>query len=420
MTTKNILYAQSGGATAVINVTARAVIEEARRHPQSIDRIYAASGGITGILTEKIFDLTDSNDKDIRSIENEPGAFFGTCRYKLDTPEKNPSQYDRIVSIFKEYNIGYFFYNGGNDSQDTTNRIAEWCRKSDLDIQCIGIPKTVDNDLAGTDSCPGFGSVAKYIAISTTEVTADLLSICGSSTKVFILETMGRDAGWIAASAGLGKQNEFDSPQIILLPEYAFDKDAFLQRVKTCVEKIGYCFVVASEGVKDQNNNYLAASSLVIDSFGHQQLGGVSPILANMIKQEFGYKYHWAVPDYLQRASKHIVSETDYLQAEAVGKQAVALAMTGEREVMVGIHRVSEEPYKWEIRTTPLAQVANSIKSMPDDYFDPQTSCLTAEGLIYYRPLIMGEKYPEYENGLMKKATLIKKEVEPRLTPYQI
>lgn len=420
MATKNIIYAQSGGATAVINVTARAVIEEARYHPQTVDRIYAASGGITGILTEKIFDLTDSNYEDVWSIENEPGAFFGTCRYKLDTPEKNPSQYDRIVSIFKEYNIGYFFYNGGNDSQDTTNRIAEWCSKSGIDVQCIGIPKTVDNDLAGTDSCPGFGSVAKYIATATAEVTADLLSICGSSTKVFVLETMGRDAGWIAAAAGLVKKDEYDSPQIILLPEVAFDKADFLKRVRYCVENIGYCFIVASEGIKDQNNNYLTASTVVVDSFGHQQLGGVAPALANMIKQELGYKYHWAVPDYLQRASKHIVSETDYLQAEAVGKHAVELAMDGKREIMVGVKRVSEDPYRWEICTTPLAQVANSIKAMPANYFDAKTSCLTAEGFTYYSPLIRGEKYPKYANGLMQKTTLIKKEVDPRLPPYQL
>ena len=420
MTTKNIIYAQSGGATAVINVTARALIEEARYHPQHIDRIYAANGGITGILTERIFDLTDTGHEDITSIENEPGAFFGTCRFKLDDPDKNPEQYDRIVAIFKEYNIGYFFYNGGNDSQDTTNRIAKWCRKSGLDVQCIGIPKTVDNDLAGTDSCPGFGSVAKYIAISVAEVAADLLSICGSSTKVFVLETMGRDAGWIAASAGLGKKHELDPPQIILLPEVPFNKQSFLERVKYCVEKIGYCIVVASEGIKDQDGQYLTASTVTIDSFGHQQLGGVAPILASITKQELGYKYHWAVPDYLQRAAKHIVSENDYMQAAAVGKQAVELAMEGMRDVMVGLRRISNDPYRWEVCATPLAEVANAIKAMPPSYFDVATSCLTAEGHAYYAPLIDGEKYPKYVNGLMEKSGFIKQEVPQRLPLYQI
>lgn len=417
---KNLIYAQSGGATAVINVTARALIEEARKHPQQIGSIYAANGGITGILTEKIFDITDASDEDIWSIENEPGAFFGTCRYKLDDPNKNDTQYRRLFEIFRAHNIGYFFYNGGNDSQDTTNRIAEWCRGNGHDVQCIGIPKTVDNDLTGTDSCPGFGSVAKYIAISIAEVSADLISICGSSTKAFVLETMGRDAGWIAGSAGLIKKKESDPPHLVLLPEVAFDKQKFLDKVKTCVEGYGYCVIVASEGIKDTNGEYITASHAVIDSFGHHQLGGVAPILAETIKQELDYKYHWAVPDYMQRACKHLVSEVDYLQAEAVGREGIKAAMAGKSEVMVGIKRISDAPYKWNIDTVPLTEVANKVKRIPASYISKDGLSLSAEAMSYYLPLVQGEKYPKYSNGVLEKASLVKQEIPVKLSPFSL
>ena len=417
---KNLIYAQSGGATAVINVTARALIEEAKKHSDKIGKIYAANGGITGILKERIYDLTDAKNEDIRSIENEPGAFFGTCRYKLDDPAKNDRQYQRLLEIFKQYNIGYFFYNGGNDSQDTSNRIAKWCRSKNLEVQCIGIPKTIDNDLEGTDSCPGFGSIAKYMAIATTEVSADLMSICGSSTKIFILEAMGRDSGWITASAGLVKKHPDDSPQILLLPERQFVAAEFLAKVKHYVEKLGYCIIFASEGIRNENNEYITASRAVVDSFGHHQLGGVAPILAEMIRQELGYKYHWAVPDYLQRAAKHIVSETDYIQAQAVGIAAVRAAMNGESEIMVGIKRISDSPYKWEIESVTLSEIANRIKQLPLSYLSQDGFSLSDEGIAYYLPLIQGEKYPQYENGVLKKATLAKKEVETILPPFKI
>lgn len=417
---KNLIYAQSGGATAVINVTACSLILEAQKHPDKIGKIYAANGGITGILQEKIFDLSKASRKEVSSIANEPGAFFGTCRYKLKDPKEDDSQYKRIFEILKAHNIGYFFYNGGNDSQDTTNRIAKWCADNGLVVKCLGIPKTVDNDLALTDSCPGFGSVAKYIAVSTAEINADLISICGSSTKVFVLETMGRDAGWIAAAAGLIKQHEKDAPHILLLPEIPLNRQEFLARVKFCVENIGYCFIVASEGVRDENKEYLAASSAVIDSFGHKQLGGVAPILTEMIKKEFGYKYHWAVPDYMQRASKHLVSTADYKQAAAVGKEAITLALRGNSSVMVSIERLSNSPYKWQVGAVPLNKVANAVKPLPHSFVNANNYSLSDAARAYYTPLIEGEVYPDYKRGLLQKAFLPKKEIAKKLPEFII
>ena len=417
---KNLIYAQSGGATAVINVTARALILEAQKHPEKIGKIYVANGGITGVLQEKIFDVTGASEEDVNSIANEPGAFFGTCRYKLTDPSENDFQYRRLFDVFKAHNIGYFFYNGGNDSQDTTNRIAQWCAEHGHNVQCLGIPKTVDNDLVHTDSCPGFGSVAKYIAVSTAEVNADLLSICGSSTKVFIMETMGRDAGWITASAGLIKRQEEDAPHILLLPEIPLKRKDFLARVKHCVENIGCCVIVASEGLRDENNEYLAASSVVIDSFGHQQLGGVAPILAGIVKQELGYKYHWAVPDYMQRAAKHLVSAMDYEQAQAVGKAAVTFALQGKNAVMSCIERISDSPYKWKVGYVPLNKVANAVKAMPRSFISDDGYSLTDEARAYYMPLIEGEVYPSYDRGLLKKASLQKKEIPSKLVKFKI
>ena len=397
---KNLIYAQSGGATAVINVTAQSLISTAQQYPDKINKIYASDRGITGILEESIFDLSAATDEELGSITNVPGAFFGTCRYKLKDPQEDDREYQRIYDLFKAHNIGYFFYNGGNDSQDTSHKIAQWCQEKGMDIRCLGIPKTIDNDLVMTDSCPGFGSVAKYLAVSLAEVSADLRSICSSSTKVFIMETMGRDTGWIAGATSLIKKNPEDPPHIILLPEYPLREKHFLALVDKTVKKIGYCIIVISEGLKKENGDYLSASAVVRDDFGHQQLGGTAPILANIIKRNLGYKYHWAVPDYMQRAAKHLVSQVDYDLARAVGEYGIHYAMAGQKSVMSCVERKSDSPFRWKIGTVTLEKVANQKKSVPPDFFDTERYLMTEAARNYYLPLIQGEVYPEYEKGL--------------------
>lgn len=417
---KNLLYAQSGGATSVINVTAKALIETAQKHPDKIAKIYASDSGITGVLTEELFDITHSSPQDLTSITNVPGAFFGTCRYQLKDLKDDNSEYQRIYEVFKAHNIGYFFYNGGNDSQDTSNKIANWCRRKGLDVCCLGIPKTVDNDLPYTDNCPGFGSVAKFLAVSLAEVSADLISICKSSTKVFILETMGRDTGWLAGSTSLIKKKEEDPPHFILLPEHPFRAADFLAKVDLCVKRLGYCIIVTSEGLKDEKGDYLSASRVSMDDFGHYQLGGTAPVIAALIKKELNHKYHWAVPDYIQRAAKHLVSKVDYEQAAAVGQKGVEFALNGEKSVMVTIERVSSSPYQWKVGKTPLHLVANQQKNVPAEFFQPGNYSLNEEARSYYLPLIQGEVYPEYHQGLIRPASLIKHSVPPQLPRFSL
>ncbi len=417
---KNLLYAQSGGATSVINVTAKSLIETAQQHPDKIAKIYASDSGITGVLNEELFDITHSSQPDLGSITNVPGAFFGTCRYRLKDPKEDSREYQRIYEVLKAHNIGYFFYNGGNDSQDTSNKIANWCHQRGLDVHCLGIPKTVDNDLPHTDNCPGFGSVAKFLAVSLAEVSADLRSICKSSTKVFILETMGRDTGWLAGSTSLIKKREEDPPHMILLPEYPFRAADFLAKVDEYVKRLGYCIIVASEGIKDDKGDYLSASRISMDDFGHYQLGGTAPVIAALIKQKLGYKYHWAVPDYMQRAAKHLVSKVDYEQAAAVGKKGVEFALEGERSIMVTIERISSSPYKWQVGKVPLHLVANQQKNLPDEFCQPSKYSLNEAARNYYLPLIQGEVYPEYCDGLVRPASLAKKLVSPKLPQFNL
>ena len=415
---KNILYAQSGGATSVINVTAKALIKAAQQYPDKIERIYASDGGITGVLTENLFDVTDSSAAELDSITNVPGAFFGTCRYKLQDPHKDEREFQRIYEVFKNHNIGYFFYNGGNDSQDTSHKISDWCRGKGMEVRCLGIPKTIDNDLAHTDNCPGFGSVAKFLAVSLFEISADLISICSSSTKVFVLETMGRDTGWLAGATSLIKRRKEDPPHLILLPEYPLRKRDLLNKVNQYVKRLGYCVIVASEGLRDETGDYLSASNVVIDDFGHHQLGGAAPILAGMIKKELGYKYHWAVPDYMQRAAKHLVSRVDYEQAAAVGEQGVHYAVAGEDSIMTCIERLHSTPYKWRVGKVPLQAVANKQKRLPAEFINPAEYSLTAAAREYYLPLIQGEVYPKYEQGLIPPASLIKRPVARTLADF--
>lgn len=392
---KNAIYAQSGGVTAVINATAAGVIESARMHRDVIANVYAGRDGIIGALTEDLIDTGQESDEAIAALRHTPSGAFGSARYKLRGLEENKAEYERLMDVFKAHDIGFFFYNGGGDSQDTSHKISQL----GFPITCIGIPKTIDNDLPITDNCPGFGSVAKYVAVSIREAAFDVLSMAKTSTKVFILEVMGRHAGWIAAAGGLAAQKEGDAPQIILFPEITFDESAFLSRVDASVKKNGYCAVVVSEGVRNSEGTFLADAG-TRDAFGHAQLGGVAPTIAQMVKNALGHKYHWAVADYLQRAARHIASRTDVEQAYALGKAAVEFAVEGKNAVMPTIERRSDEPYEWAIGCANLADVANVEKTMPRDFISEDGFGITEKCRRYLLPLIQGEDYPPYKDGL--------------------
>ncbi|MFT6220907.1 MAG: 6-phosphofructokinase 1 [Candidatus Endobugula sp.] len=408
MAKKNAFYAQSGGVTAVINASACGVIETARQHKKHIGKVYAGSNGIIGALREELIDTSKESKKDIAALRHTPSGAFGSCRYKLKSLEENRAEYERLIEVFKAHNIGYFFYNGGGDSADTCLKISQLSETMGYPIQAIHIPKTVDNDLPFTDNSPGFGSVAKYVAISTKEAALDVKSMCETSTKVFILEVMGRHAGWIAAAGGLAAEKEGDAPHIILFPEIAFDKEKFLKRVKSTVKKHGFCVIVASEGAQYKDGSFLADTGNV-DAFGHKQLGGVAPTLATMIKDELGYKYHWALADYLQRAARHIASATDVEQAYAVGKAAVEMAVAGKNAVMPAIIRGKGKKYSWTIEEAPLEKIANVEKMMPRSYISKDGLGISALGRAYLEPLIQGEDYPPYDkNGLPEYVQLKK------------
>lgn len=399
MEKRNAFYAQSGGVTAVINATACGVIETARKHKDRIGKVYAGRNGILGALTEDLIDTSRESARAIAALKHTPSGAFGSCRYKLKSIEENRAQYERLMEVFQAHDIGYFFYNGGGDSQDTSHKVSQLSRKMGYPIQCIGIPKTVDNDLPVTDNCPGFGSVAKYVAVSIREAAFDVKSMAETSTKVFVMEVMGRHAGWIAAASGLAGENEGDAPHVILFPEIAFDRRRFLARVKKCVKQYGYCVVCVSEGARFANGRFLADAGST-DAFGHKQLGGVAPVVADMIKQAHGYKYHWAVADYLQRAARHIASKTDVEQAYAMGQAAVRFALRGKTAILPVIVRTSNKPYRWKIGSTTLARVANREKMMPRNYITRDGFGITQRCRTYLAPLIRGEAYPPYSNGL--------------------
>jgi 6-phosphofructokinase len=399
MAKMNAFYAQSGGVTAVINASACGVIETARKHKDKIGKVYAGRNGIIGALTEDLIDTTKESAKAIAALRHTPSGAFGSCRYKLKSLEQNKREYDRLIEVFKAHNIGYFFYNGGGDSADTCWKVSQWSEAMDYPLQAIHVPKTVDNDLPITDCCPGFGSVAKYIAISTREASFDVASMCKTSTKVFVVEVMGRHAGWIAAAGGMAADNENNIPIVILFPEVEFNQDKFLAIVKQKVEKFGYCTVVVSEGTHYPDGKFLAEAG-TRDSFGHAQLGGAAPVVAGMIKDKLGYKYHWAVADYLQRAARHIASKTDVEQAYALGKAAVDLAIKGKNSVMPTIVRLSDKPYKWKIGVAELKDVANKEKMMPRNFITPDGFGITQKCRSYLAGLIKGEDYPPYKDGM--------------------
>ena len=407
MSKANLFYAQSGGVTAVINASACGVIETARKHKDKIGKVYAGLNGIVGALHEDLIDTNKESAKTIAALRSTPAGAFGSCRYKLKSYEENAREYERLMDVFKAHNIRYFLYNGGGDSQDTANKFAQLSIDKGYPITCVGVPKTVDNDLPITDNCPGFGSVAKYVAVSIREAGLDVASMCASSTKVFVMEVMGRHAGWIAGAAGLAAEQEGDAPHIILFPEIAFNREKFLKKVKSCVRKFGYCAVVVSEGVQNADGSFLAEAGGK-DAFGHAQLGGVAPFIADMIKAELRYKYHWAVADYLQRSARHIASATDVEQAYAVGAAAVEFALAGKTAVMPAIIRGKGKKYSWSIGEAKLSDVANVEKMMPRNYISRDGFHITDAARDYLAPLIQGEDYPEYKNGLPQYARLKK------------
>jgi len=411
---RNALYAQSGGVTSVINTSACGVIETARKHKRKIGRLYAARDGIIGALTEDLIDTGKESMAAIRALRHTPGGAFGSCRYKLKGLEENRAHYERLIEVFKAHDIGYFFYNGGGDSADTCLKVAQLSQQLGYPLIAVHVPKTVDNDLPITDNCPGFGSVAKYIAVSIREASLDVASMARTSTKVFVLEAMGRHAGWIAAAGGIAAEKPGDPPHIILLPEIPFDQEKFLARVDATVKAKGYCTIVVSEGVRGADGKFLAEAG-TRDAFGHAQLGGVGPVVAQLVKDKLGYKYHWAVADYLQRSARHIASKVDVDQAYALGRAAVELAVKGKGTVMPTVVRTSSKPYKWKIGVANLKDVANVEKKMPRDFITEDGFGITAKCRNYLAPLILGEDYPPYQNGLPKYVTLKNVAVKKKL-----
>jgi 6-phosphofructokinase len=392
---KNAIYAQSGGVTAVINATATGVIQTLQQHPDKVGKIYAAQNGILGVLNGQLFDCDAFSQEELNKLYHTPGGAFGSCRYKL----KKQEEFEKLVGVFREYNIGYFFYNGGGDSQDTTWQISERCEALGWPVQCIGLPKTIDNDLPLTDNCPGYGSVAKYVAISTLEASLDVASMASNSTKVFVLEVMGRHTGWIAAAAGLAGHGSHQAPHIILFPEVHFNEQKFLDKVSRTVKEQGYCVIVTSEGVRHANGEFLSAQDRK-DAFGHSQLGGVAPYLCQLVQDKLGLKHHSAIADYLQRSARHIASQVDVEQAYALGRFGVELAIAGQHGKMPVIVREQNIPYQWRIDSAPLSEVANVEKHLPAEYIRDDGMGITDACREYILPLIQGEAYPPYVNGL--------------------
>ena len=415
----NIFYAQSGGVTPVINATAAGVIDAYNKNKKSFGKLYVGKNGILGALNEELIDISKEDKTQLALLKQTPGGAFGSCRLKLSDCKKSKKDFDRLYEVFKKHNIRYFFYNGGGDSQDTTNKVSKYFKEKNYSIICIGLPKTIDNDLPVTDNCPGFGSVAKYIATSTLEASLDVKSMCETSTKVFILEVMGRHAGWLAASAGVIKEKAGDAPHLILFPEIQFNQSSFLKKVKETTIKYGYCVIVASEGIKDNKNKFLSDSGLK-DSFGHAQLGGVAPVLSSIITNKLKYKVHWAVSDYLQRAARHIASTVDVDQAYALGLESIKVAKLDNNNIMLTIKSTKiKQKYKWSISSTNLNNVANVEKMLPKNFIKSNGFEITSSCKEYISNLIQGEDYPSYDNGIPQYAKLECKTIKKKLPAYK-
>jgi len=417
MSKKNAFYAQSGGVTAVINASACGVIETARKHPDQIGKLFAGRNGIIGALTEELIDTSQESAESIAALRHTPSGGFGSCRFKLKSLEENKREYERLIEVFKAHDIGYFFYNGGGDSADTCYKVSQLSEKMGYPVQAIHVPKTVDNDLPITDNCPGFGSVAKYIAVSTLEASFDVRSMAKTSTKVFVIEVMGRHAGWIAAAGGLVEDHGI--PVVILFPEVEFNQAAFVANCRGKVEKFGYVTVVVSEGAHWPDGKFLAEQG-TRDAFGHAQLGGAAPVVANMLKDALGYKFHWAVADYLQRAARHLASESDVAQAYALGQAAVEFAIEGHNSIMPTVVRKSSNPYVWEIGEAPLSEVANVEKMMPKEFITEDGFGITNPCKEYLYPLIEGEAYPPYRNGMPDYVTMKNEITEKKLPEFEL
>ncbi|KIQ97462.1 6-phosphofructokinase [Lysobacter sp. A03] len=416
MSSGTLLYAQSGGVTAVINATASAVIQTARKRKV---KVLAARDGILGVLREELIDTSRESIADIRALAHTPGGAFGSCRLKLKSLEEDRSKYERLLEVFRAHDVRWFLYNGGNDSADTALKVSSLAAEYDYPLHCIGVPKTIDNDLALTDCSPGFGSAAKYTAVSVREAALDVVAMAETSTKVFIYEAMGRHAGWLAASAGLAGEGPDQAPHLILLPERTFDEADFLARVKATVERVGYCVVVASEGIRNADGRFIADAGGRTDSFGHKQLGGVASHLAGRVQDELGYKVHWALPDYLQRSARHLASRTDLEHAQAVGTAAVEYALDGMNAMMPVIVRTGDAPYRWKVEAAPLSKIANKEKTLPAGFIRRDGYGITAKGRAYLGPLIHGEAPPPYgADGLPRYVTLKNVAVPALLTPW--
>jgi 6-phosphofructokinase 1 len=397
------LYAQSGGVTAVINATASAVLQAARAKKV---RVLAARNGILGALREDLIDASALSAAEVKGLAHTPGGAFGSCRLKLKSLADDRAKYERLLEVFRAHDVRWFLYNGGNDSADTALKVSQLAAEYGYPLTCVGVPKTIDNDLAVTDCCPGFGSAAKYTAVSVRECALDVAAMAETSTRVFVYEAMGRHAGWLAAAAGLAGEGKDDAPHLILFPERPFDEADFLARVDAVVKRVGYCVVVASEGIRTADGTFVADAGGGKDSFGHTQLGGVASHLAGRVKDALGHKVHWALPDYLQRSARHLASGTDLEQAMAVGRAAVECALAGQNAVMPVIIRDGDAPYRWHVDIAPLARIANHEKTMPKGFIRKDGYGITAAARRYLSPLIAGEAFPPFgRDGLPNYVT---------------
>ena len=417
MANRNAVYAQSGGVTPVINASAYGLIKAAQES-ESIDRIYCGFNGINGVLEEQLIDIAQEPAANIEALRHTPAGAFGSCRLKLRDLDKNREQFQRIVEVLAAHEVGYFFYNGGNDSMDTVAKLGTFAKQNGYPLQVLGIPKTIDNDLPVTDNCPGFGSVAKYNTVSMIEGSMDTEAMYTDSTKVFVLETMGRNAGWLAAATGLGTRSAEDGPHLILLPEVPFDEARFLAAVEAQVARSGSCAITVSEGVQDAQGKFLSESGTK-DAFGHTQLGGAGHLIQDLVHSRLKLKVHGAVLDYCQRSARHLASTVDVEQAIACGRKAVELAAQGHSSVMVTILRESDAPYRWTLGHTDAANIANREKKLPGDYIREDGLHITEGFRTYCKPLIQGEDYPPYAEGLPVYRRLEKHFLAPKLAAYK-
>lgn len=413
--TRNLLYAQSGGVTAVINATAAGVIATARQASGEIGQVLAARNGILGVLRETLVDTAGLSVRDLERLRSTPGGAFGSCRFDLDPADRNPAQYDRLFAVLAAHDVGCFLYNGGNGSMETCRQIQAAADARGYPLTVLGVPKTVDNDIVLTDCCPGFGSAAKYLATSIREVGLDLNAMTTGSGRAFVLEVMGRNAGWLAAACALAAEDDDAAPHLILLPEVAFDEAAFLARVKSVVERSGSCAIVVAEGVRGLGGKVLSIQDR--NQKGYIQLGGAGEVIAEKIHTGLGYKVHYALADYLQRSARHIASRTDTAQAFGVGKAAVRRAIAGNCGV-VGIERLSDEPYLWRTTLQAFDLVANLERQVPPEFIAPDGFGVTDAFRRWCRPLIAGEDWPPFRDGLPDYLRLQLPLVPPRLAPY--